>query len=136
MTPHPASSFVGLSDAELPNQEVVLAASYDRYGTRLATASADHRIRMYDLDEKTGQWALTDVWRGHNGLCEDVSCSAILFPSILLSPDTKPQLPAYFLLIFLQLKQPQLTRTSSPLSRFSSHPTSPPSLPPSAQISN
>ena len=52
--------------------DLVLAAHFNNYGTRLVTGCADHRIRVFDLDESTG-WQMVDVWRGHNGEVLDVS---------------------------------------------------------------
>ena len=56
-----AHGFQPLSHA---NDEVVLTAAFNKYGNRLVTGSADHRLRVFD--EKDGNWVLTEVWRGHN----------------------------------------------------------------------
>jgi nucleoporin SEH1 len=50
--------------------EVVLCADFDRYGTRLVTGGADHRLRMYERVDDC--WELVDMWRGHNGMVLDV----------------------------------------------------------------
>lgn len=52
--------------------ETTVCAHFDRYGTRLATGSADHRIRIYDLDPDTDTWTLLDVWRGHHAEVTEV----------------------------------------------------------------
>ncbi len=54
------------------HQDLVLAISYNFYGTRMATASSDHRVKVWDRDEKTGQWTVTDVWTAHDGEVTDV----------------------------------------------------------------
>ncbi|MCJ1314856.1 epoxide hydrolase, soluble (sEH) [Xylographa vitiligo] len=52
------------------SNDLVLAAHFNVYGTRLVTGSADHRIRVFDLNQE--HWQLTDLWRGHNGQVVDV----------------------------------------------------------------
>jgi WD40 repeat protein len=69
-----AEGFHPLSHA---NKEVVLAADFNRYGTRLVTGSADHRLRIFDL--KDGEWVLLEEWRGHNAEVTDV-CSPFFAP--------------------------------------------------------
>ena len=57
------------------SNDVVLAAHFNDHGTRLVTGSADHRLRVFDLDAE-GAWDCTDLWRGHNGEVIDV-CSLV-----------------------------------------------------------
>ena len=40
------------------HKDLVTDASYDFYGLRLATAGLDQRIKVWALDESTGQWGL------------------------------------------------------------------------------
>ena len=54
------------------SHDVVLCAAYNLYGTRLATGSADHHIRVFDKDEEGG-WRLKACWRAHDGEVADVS---------------------------------------------------------------
>lgn len=66
------------------HKDLVLAASYNLYGTRLATASADHTLRVWDKrraprpasahpsDPVADEWILTDAWRAHDGEVFDV----------------------------------------------------------------
>ena len=51
--------------------DLVLAVDYNARGTRLVTASADHKIRVYDFNEE-GSLCLTDKWTAH-----DASISAV-----------------------------------------------------------
>lgn len=55
----------GFQSFEHAAADIVLAASFNSSGTRIALCSADHKIRVYDLDGEDS-WALTDVWRGHD----------------------------------------------------------------------
>ena len=50
----------------------MLAISYNFYGTRMATASSDHRVKVWDRDDKSGQWTVTDVWSAHDAEVTDV----------------------------------------------------------------
>ena len=53
------------------NFDLVLAVDYNARGTRLVTASADHKIRVYDLNEE-GSLCHIDGWTAH-----DASISAV-----------------------------------------------------------
>lgn len=54
------------------HQDLVLAAAYNFYGDRLATASADHRLKVWEKKGAEG-WDLVDSWRGHEAEVTDVS---------------------------------------------------------------
>ena len=54
------------------HQDLVLAISYNFYGTRMATASSDHRIKVWDRSDKTNQWSVTDDWTAHDAEVTDV----------------------------------------------------------------
>lgn len=60
-------------------KDIILAISYNLYGTRLATASADHHVRVWDKKDDDGEWSLTDAWRAHDGEVLDVSCFFVSF---------------------------------------------------------
>ena len=62
----------GFKELDQGTSELVLAAHFNTYGTRLVTGSADHRIRVFDKGENES-WTQVDVWRGHNGEVLDVS---------------------------------------------------------------
>ena len=55
----------GFQSFEHAAADIVLAASFNSSGTRIALCSADHKIRVYDIDGEAS-WILTDVWRGHD----------------------------------------------------------------------
>ena len=52
--------------------DLVLAISYNLYGNRMATASSDHRVKVWDRSEKSDQWTVTDVWIAHDAEVTDV----------------------------------------------------------------
>ncbi|KAF7195269.1 hypothetical protein HII31_03475 [Pseudocercospora fuligena] len=54
------------------HQDLLLSVDYNYYGTRMATASADHKVKVWDRNEKTGQWVVTDVWTAHDAEVIDV----------------------------------------------------------------
>lgn len=62
--------------------DVVLAVAYNSSGSRIALGSADHRIRVYDV-QRDGAATLIDQWRGHDAEVLDASlpdlpCLAVL----------------------------------------------------------
>lgn len=48
----------------------VLHVNFD--GTRILTASADHRIKVWERNPETGQRTLTDTWTAHDADIRDV----------------------------------------------------------------
>lgn len=54
--------------------DVVLAVAFNSSGTRIALGSADHKIRVYDI-EQDKSWTLVDQWRGHDAEVLDASLS-------------------------------------------------------------
>lgn len=52
------------------HQDLVLAVDYNFYGTRMATASSDHKLKVWD--RKDEGWIVTDVWTGHDAEITDV----------------------------------------------------------------
>jgi WD40 repeat protein len=54
------------------HHDLVLAKSFNFYGTRVATASSDHRVRVWNRNEKTGQWNLADSWIAHDAELTDI----------------------------------------------------------------
>lgn len=55
--------------------DLVTVTKFNFYGNRLLTASADHRIKVWDL-QKDGSWTLIDAWRGHDAEIRDVRSKA------------------------------------------------------------
>ncbi|KAI5365990.1 Putative WD40/YVTN repeat-like-containing domain superfamily, Sec13/Seh1 family [Septoria linicola] len=54
------------------HQDLLLSTSFNFYGTRMATASADHKVKVWDRNDKTNQWIVTDVWVAHDAEVIDV----------------------------------------------------------------
>ncbi|KAJ8522101.1 hypothetical protein ONZ45_g1325 [Pleurotus djamor] len=71
----------------IPNahDDLVTDAAYDFYGLRLATCSLDQRIKVWELDESTGAWAVKDDWKAHDAAVSKVSWAHPEFGSIIAS---------------------------------------------------
>lgn len=59
------------------HQDLVLAVDYNFYGTRMVTASSDHRLKVWD--RKDEGWTVTDVWTGHDAEITDVRSTIVFF---------------------------------------------------------
>lgn len=68
-TQHPTSGFRSFDEI---STDVVLSVSFNGTGTRFATASADHRLRIYDLDAEN-QYTSVDQWRAHDAEVTEVN---------------------------------------------------------------
>lgn len=53
------------------HQDLVLAVDFNFFGTRMVTASSDHRLKVWD--RKDDAWALVDGWRAHDAEVVEVS---------------------------------------------------------------
>lgn len=53
-------------------EEIILAAHFNGTGTRIVLCSADHRIRVYNVDQ-SDDYFLIDQWRGHDAEVLDAS---------------------------------------------------------------
>ena len=62
----------GFQSFEHAAADIVLAASFNPSGTRAVLCSADHKIRVYNIDGNDA-WTLADVWRGHDAEVLDAS---------------------------------------------------------------
>ncbi|KAF7428610.1 hypothetical protein PC9H_007837 [Pleurotus ostreatus] len=71
----------------IPNAhgDLVTDATYDFYGLRLATCSLDQRIKIWQLDESTGNWTVQDDWKAHDAAVSKVSWAHPTFGSIIAS---------------------------------------------------
>lgn len=54
------------------HQDLALAMDYNLYGTRVATASSDHRLKVWDRNENSGLWNVVDTWIAHDAEVTDV----------------------------------------------------------------
>jgi nucleoporin SEH1 len=84
----PASKNHGFTSIDQAAADVVLSATFSPSGNRIALASADHRIRVYDagLDNS---WNLVDQWRGHDAEVLDASLLSGLRTLLMLMPFCK-----------------------------------------------
>ena len=79
----------GFQSFEHAAADIVLAASFDSSGTRVALCSADHKIRIYNIDGENA-WILADVWRGHDAEILDARIFVLPYLSksmLILSKD-------------------------------------------------
>ena len=53
------------------HQDLVLAIDFNYFGTRMVTASSDHRAKVWD--KKDDSWTLVESWKAHNAEIIDVS---------------------------------------------------------------
>jgi len=53
------------------HHDLVLAVDFNYFGTRMVTASSDHRLKVWDKKDET--WSLVESWRAHDAEIVDVS---------------------------------------------------------------
>jgi nucleoporin SEH1 len=53
------------------HQDLVLAVDFNYFGTRMVTASSDHRLKVWD--KKEDSWTLVESWKAHDAEIVDVS---------------------------------------------------------------
>ncbi|KAF2796672.1 nucleoporin seh1 [Melanomma pulvis-pyrius CBS 109.77] len=52
------------------HQDLVLAVDFNYFGTRMVTASSDHRLKVWD--KKDDSWTLVENWKAHDAEIVDV----------------------------------------------------------------
>ncbi|KAL5521651.1 SEH1 [Sanghuangporus sanghuang] len=67
------------------HSDLVTDASYDFYGLYLATCALDQRIKVWALEQSSGQWKLEDEWKAHDATVTKISWAHPVFGSILSS---------------------------------------------------
>ncbi|KAL0570451.1 hypothetical protein V5O48_011508 [Marasmius crinis-equi] len=67
------------------HSDLVTDASYDYYGTRLATCGLDQRIKVWQLDVENGTWSVEDDWKAHDAAVSKVSWAHPEFGPIIAS---------------------------------------------------
>ena len=76
----------GFQSFENVAADAVLSIHYNSTGTRFATGAADHKLRIYEVEDD-GQSKLIDQWRAHDAEVLDVDWPFYLcshsFPSPL-----------------------------------------------------
>lgn len=63
------------------HQDLVLAVDFNYFGTRMVTASSDHRLKVWD--KKDDSWSLVESWKAHDAEIVDVSST---FFYLIFSP--------------------------------------------------
>ena len=66
----------GFQSFEHAAADIVLAASFNSSGTRIILCSADHKIRVYNVDQGD-EYFLVDQWRGHDAEVLDASIALL-----------------------------------------------------------
>ncbi|PGH27981.1 hypothetical protein AJ80_00235 [Polytolypa hystricis UAMH7299] len=61
----------GFNDFDAGHRDLVTVTKFNFYGTRILTASSDHRVKVWD--QKDGTWQLTDTWRAHDAEIRDAA---------------------------------------------------------------
>lgn len=67
----------GFQSFEHAAADIVLAAVFNHSGTRIILCSADHKIRVYNIDQND-EYFLVDQWRGHDAEVLDASIALLL----------------------------------------------------------
>ena len=67
----------GFQSFEHAAADIILAACFNPSGTRIVLCSADHKIRVYNIDQKD-EYLLVDQWRGHDAEVLDASVALLL----------------------------------------------------------
>ncbi|KAI9327184.1 WD40-repeat-containing domain protein [Zopfochytrium polystomum] len=49
------------------HEDLIHDVAYDFYGKRLVTCSSDQKLKVWDFNEESSAWTLSDAWRGHDG---------------------------------------------------------------------
>lgn len=81
-----------LKSIQTSDNSVILDLVYDYYGRRLAAASSNHKIMIWDLDENQEwslsselEWELSSEWRAHNGSVLKIDWAAPEFGQVIAS---------------------------------------------------
>lgn len=48
------------------HEDLIHDVAYDFYGRHVASCSSDQHIKVFRLEKETGDWQLSDSWRGHD----------------------------------------------------------------------
>ncbi|KAH8116200.1 WD40 repeat-like protein [Phellopilus nigrolimitatus] len=67
------------------HDDLVTDACYDMYGLCLATCGLDQRIKIWTLDEASGDWGLDDDWKAHDAAPTKLAWAHPAFGAILAS---------------------------------------------------
>lgn len=70
-----------IEEFEPSHNDRVTALDINFDGTRILTASADHRLKVWERDPETAETILTDTWTAHDADIRDVRnpCLVLLY---------------------------------------------------------
>ncbi|KAF2824467.1 WD40 repeat-like protein [Ophiobolus disseminans] len=63
------------------HQDLVLAVDFNYFGTRMVTASSDHRLKVWD--KKDEAWTLVESWKAHDAEIVDVKWNGPFMGEVL-----------------------------------------------------
>ncbi|OCK82056.1 WD40 repeat-like protein [Lepidopterella palustris CBS 459.81] len=63
------------------HQDLVLAVDFNYFGTRMVTASSDHKLKVWD--RKDDSWNLVDSWKAHDAEVVDVKWNGPFMGEVL-----------------------------------------------------
>jgi nucleoporin SEH1 len=69
-----------VDDFEPGHQDRVTVLHINFDGTRILTASADHRVKVWERNAQTGQRTLTETWTAHDADIRDVQTEPPYLP--------------------------------------------------------
>jgi len=61
-----AASSPGFQRFASAHKDLLQCVAYNLYASRCVTSSSDHRVKVWDRNEKTGTWTLADTWAAHD----------------------------------------------------------------------
>lgn len=60
------------------HKDLLQCVAYNVYASRCVTSSSDHRVKVWDRNEKTGVWSITDSWAAHDAQVTQVRWNSAL----------------------------------------------------------
>lgn len=69
---------IGFREVCHAGKEDVVALELNPQGTRVAVASADHKVRVYDIDDEA-IWVIVEQWRAHDAAISEVGATSTSF---------------------------------------------------------
>jgi nucleoporin SEH1 len=81
------------------HQDLVLAVDFNYFGTRMVTASSDHRLKVWD--KKDDAWTLVESWKAHDAEIVDVSTNSEFIFFMALAVDPYPAALCYFMTMLI-----------------------------------